>query len=380
MTRPPPTPPPTPPFPLFTLDGFYALFLRPLTNPLFLISPPLLVLSLSPDLSSPAFRYSCAFTVIALIFQALFYFDGRIADGTPRKLDWTKEVVLITGGAGGLGRVLAEYYGGIRRCSTIVVDVMPATEARLKEWEALGCGYYQCDVGSSDAVNELRDRIIRDVGKVSVLILAAGIVNSKSILDLSNNDVEKTINVNLLGAIWCIKAFLPDMLQSNRKGLKPQDSDSEENERAEGGTIVAISSVLGYLGAAGLADYTSTKAALSNFMTSLRAEISIMAASGSSRVNTILATPGQLSTPLFAHVPPPPLAGFVGPTVTPAALSSAVIRAVDDGVDKEIALPLYTQWVTILGLLPRGMAKMMRSMVGVDWAGWTGARNRLSGS
>ncbi|KAL9057419.1 MAG: hypothetical protein Q9162_002364 [Coniocarpon cinnabarinum] len=376
-----------PQFPLFTIDGLTNLLLRPFTHPVFGIFILLTLLAFNPSTGTPAFLYAGALFIVNITCKILLFFDARFASGGRRNLDWTREVVLITGGAGGLGSALAEYYGSIRRCSTVVVDVLPATEQRCVQWEAVGCQYYQCDVGSSEAVKSLQERVEEDVGPVTILILAAGIVNSKTVLELEPKDVIRSLNVNVLGAIWCVKAFLPYMLgHSAPPYRKKEGSNGEEHDRDKGtneavdaqrsfgGTIVTVSSVLGYLGAAGLADYTATKASLNAFHESLKAELALSAVSH--RVNLVLATPGQLDTPLFAHVPPPPLASFLGPTVTPALLAAEIIRAIDDGRDKEISLPLYAQWIGILKVLPRGMAKLLRNMVGLDAASWEGTKNR----
>ena len=378
MPRKKPTPPPqTPSFPLLTLDSLVALLLRPITNPFFTILPPLAALAVNPDTSNKYFQYQVVFSVICIIIQLFIALNKKVAGGSRRSLDWEQEVVLITGGAGGLGRVLAEFYGSIRRCTTIVVDVAPASEERIREWEEVGCTYCQCDVSSYDAVMALKRQVEDEAGRVSILILAAGIANAKSILDLSEVDVKRSVGVNLMGAVWCVKAFLPAMV-----GRNSPEEDSKvaiEDEEAPGGTIVTVSSVLGYLGAAGLADYTATKAALTAFHTSLKAELENLhsespAKEPQPRVNTILATPGQLSTPLFQHIPPPPLASFVGPTVTPAALATEIIKAVDEGKDAEINLPLYAGWVGFLRIMPSGLGKVLRKAVGVDWAGWQGTK------
>ena len=378
-----PTPPPSPSFPLVTLDGIVSLFVGPLTNPFFTLLPPLIVLALNPNSDSPAFVYSCVFTVVTLALQFLAFLNKLVAGGPRRHLDWDNEVVLITGGCGGLGRVLAEYYGSIQRCSTVAVDVLPADVQRCAEWEAHGCVYCQCDVGDFDAVVSLRRRVESELGSVSILILAAGIVNSKSVLELQRTDVEQSVNVNLLGAIWCIKAFLPRMLRAysldSEPGGESESDDDQGNTAKPGATIVTVSSVLGYLGAAGLADYTATKAALIAFHESVRAEIAL--SSSQRRVNLILATPGQLATPMFAHVPSPPLATVLGPTVTPASLAAKIIRAVEQGKDDYISMPLYAEWIGVLRVLPAGLVKLLRAAVGLDAAGWAGTeikrKNRL---
>lgn len=115
-----------------------------------------------------------------------------------------------------------------------------------------------------------------------------------------------------------------------------------------------------------VADYTATKAALTNLHHSLTAEMQLMPAS--SRVNTILATPGQLSTPLFSRITPP--STFFGPVITPAALAAAIVGAVDEGKDAEIAMPLYARAIGFWGILPSGLRRWMRGLVGLDAAGW----------
>ena len=376
-------PPPAPALPLFSIDGLVALFLRPVANPLFTLLPPLVVLSLDPDPHTSTFYYASLFSILSILFQLLSYINTRIAGGRRRHVDWEQEVVLIVGGAGGLGRALAEYYGSIQRCPTAVADILPATKQRCTEWEAVGCDYYHCDVSDSDAVESLRRQVEEYHGGVTVLIFAAGTTNSKTVLHLEPKDIKKAFNVNTLGAIWCIKQFLPRMLGQSRDedgwygsegSINGSNSKHEDSARQLGGTIVNVSSVLGYLGAAGQADYTASKAALTVFHESLKAELAHM--QQAARVNLILVTPGMLATPMFLHVPSPPLAWFLGPIVTPALLAAEIIRAVEEGRDKEISIPLYTQWIGLLKILPAALAKCVRAIVGLDASGLEGARVR----
>lgn len=159
-----------------------------------------------------------------------------------------------------------------------------------------------------------------------------------------------------------------------------------------GGTIVTVASVLGYLGCAGLskhnscahpptkltfetADYAASKAALIAMHTSLRAELSFLPSAAP--ISLILATPGQLQTPLFSHLPPPLLSRFAGPVVEPKDLAQRIVEAVGSGKpDVRIAMPAYTGMVQWGSVLPRGLWRVVRGVAGVDRAGWRGVENR----
>jgi len=92
--------------------------------------------------------------------------DQRLAWGPPRKLDWENEVVVITGGSGGLGRVLAEMFGR-RGVSVAVLDVREPEDQESEGWQ--NCHFYHCDVGDPEAVSKVKEEIERDVRSSSTL-------------------------------------------------------------------------------------------------------------------------------------------------------------------------------------------------------------------
>lgn len=134
-----------------------------------------------------------------------------------------------------------------------------------------------------------------------------------------------------------------------------------------GGTIVTISSVLGKLGASHLADYTAAKAGLIAMHNSLRAELaSPNAPEGAAYIRTILVTPGQLSTNLFASVKTP--STFLGPVVEPVELARETVSMIDSGESGHISMPLYARWIEWLDVLPMSLQKLVRKLSGVDRA------------
>jgi short-subunit dehydrogenase len=139
---------------------------------------------------------------------------------------------------------------------------------------------------------------------------------------------------------------------------------------AEGrGTIVTVSSVLGHLGAANLSAYCASKAALLALHQSLRAELS--QTPDAEEIKTILVQPGQMSTKMFENVHAP--SKFFGPVVTPAEMAQGIIKLVERGESGEVALPLYSRYIQVLGCLPFGIQHIMRRWSGLDTAVEVGA-------
>jgi short-subunit dehydrogenase len=162
-------------------------------------------------------------------------------------------------------------------------------------------------------------------------------------LDLPIEDIEHSIHVNILAHFYTLKAFLPGML---RKGC---------------GTIVTISSVIGQTGAAQLTDYAAAKAGLTAMHKSITAELRAYP-----EIKTILVTPGQLSTPLFAGVKTP--SNFFAPIVEPVEVAKGVIAAIEGGSSAELAMPVYARWIEWLNVLPVGLQRIARWASGVDVA------------
>jgi short-subunit dehydrogenase len=156
----------------------------------------------------------------------------------------------------------------------------------------------------------------------------------------------RTFRVNTLSHFITLRTFLPHMLAERR------------------GTIVTVSSVLGHLGAANLSAYTASKAALLALHHSLRAELAQIPEAA--EIKTILVTPGQMSTKMFADVKPP--SNFFGPTATPAELGKNIIKLIERGDSGEVAIPLYSQYVGFFTILPVGIQQLVRRWSGLDKA------------
>ncbi|RFU79431.1 short-chain dehydrogenase reductase [Trichoderma arundinaceum] len=263
--------------------------------------------------------------------------NQRIAHGVPREVDLSEEVIVVTGGASGLGMLIAEVYG-MRGASVAVLDVN-----EMENGEARGVTYYKCDVSDKEQVAKVATEIEKDLGTPTVLINNAAIVVGKPLLGLSIEEIETSISTNLLGPFYCLKTFLPAIIRGGR-----------------GGTIVNVSSVIGQLGAAQLTDYAAAKAGITALHKSLTAELR----ESHPDIRTVLVTPGQLSTPLFYGVQTPN--GFFAPVVEPVDVTKEIVAAIDGGNGVTAAMPFYARWVDWYNVLPVGVQLIARKLAGVD--------------
>ncbi|KAI9659206.1 MAG: hypothetical protein M1831_003788 [Alyxoria varia] len=398
--------------PLFTIDSLLALTLHPLLHPLPALLTPLCHLAVYQSIHHPTFPYTLLYVFVNVSINVFWYFDAQLAGGKPRALDWSEEVVLITGGAGGLGKVLARIFG-MRGVGTAVVDVVGTEEAVRGEegWEIAGevsgregermesdaekeedvgaedmggcVRYYRVDVGDREQVEKLKTRVEKELGTPTILINCAGSANFRPLLSQSAQDISKSFTANYFSHVNAIQTFLPGMLR-----------------REQGGTIVTVGSVLGYLGCSGLADYTSAKSALTALHHSLRAELRLMSSSPAKpstssttsqssppippatypdQIRLLLLTPGQLLTPLFSRITPP--RPFLGPLVPPELLAKEIVKRVDAGVSGEWSVPFYARWAGgVWGILPEGVREGFRVGMGWDEAGWAAATGGEDGS
>lgn len=167
------------------------------------------------------------------------------------------KLVLITGGASGIGRLMALDFAG-RGARVAVWDL--SGEA-LKSLEAEGGrkGFairtMLCDVSDREAVYRQAKTLLEELGPVHILINNAGVVSGSSFLETPDEKILKSMGVNTLAAFWTCKAFLPVMMEQNS------------------GHIVNIASAAGIIGVTGLADYSASKFAVVGFDESLRMEL-----------------------------------------------------------------------------------------------------------
>jgi len=193
------------------------------------------------------------------------------------------KVVLITGGGSGIGRGMALSFAK-NGCKVVIWDI---NEEGLKkvEKEIKDTGgevwMYKCNVMSYANVKEIVSKVKSEVGKIDILIHNAGIVSGKFLLELSEENITRTFNVNTISHYWTLKEILPDMLSSNS------------------GHIVTIASASAISATTGLVDYSASKYAAFGTNEALRLELRKQKATG---INTTVVCPYYINTGMFDGV------------------------------------------------------------------------------
>jgi hypothetical protein len=148
-----------------TLDLLVLVLSRSVFHPFIAWLVPLCLRAVSMPTTAVEFRGACIYATIVTAAWLLSALNQRAAYGRPRTLEWDDEVVLVTGGARGLGAIIAQTYA-MRGASVAVLDVLdPKTIAAdgAQEEERENMKYYQCDIGDAETVERVRDQVQNDV-------------------------------------------------------------------------------------------------------------------------------------------------------------------------------------------------------------------------
>jgi all-trans-retinol dehydrogenase (NAD+) len=252
-------------------------------------------------------------------------------------------VVLVTGAAGGIGRRMA--LNAAQHGATVVAwDIDGGRlDVLVKEIEdiAPGRGHsYVVDVTDAALVTKTAAQVESEVGPVDVLILNAGVINGKLIEELTESEIRKTFDVNVLGLYWATKAFLPTM------------------KKRRSGHIVTIASAAGLLGVVRQVDYSATKHAAVGFAESLRVELHRYAPD----LRTTLVCPYYINTGMFDGVKSK--VGWLLPILEEQDVADKVISAVER--DKpELFMPWSVATLPFLRGLPSKFFDRAMDFLGV---------------
>lgn len=181
-------------------------------------------------------------------------------------------VAVITGGASGIGRGIAE---ALRSDGATVIIADIEHEALRRTADDLGIDGIVVDVTDSASVQALADQVVATYGRVDIIVNNAGVGPQGRIADLTLDDWHWILDVNLLGVVHGVHSFLPHLLSNPR-----------------GGHIVNTASMSAFAPISGLGAYAASKAGVVALSEVLAAEL----AEEGSDVHVTVVTPGSVHT------------------------------------------------------------------------------------
>jgi len=167
------------------------------------------------------------------------------------------KVAVITGGAQGIGRAIALGMG--REGAKVVVADLQGEKAKTVADEVRTLGTdaiaVEVNVASEPSVKRLADQTFECFGRIDILVNDAGVYLKSPVVSKSEEEWDRTLDVNLGGNFLCARAFVP------------------ARRTHKSGRIISIASSIAHSGAREFADYAASKAGIIGFVKALAREL-----------------------------------------------------------------------------------------------------------
>lgn len=190
------------------------------------------------------------------------------------------KVALITGGGSGIGAEIARLFAENGAQIAILDRNAKAGNSVVSELESTGATavFQEVDVTNSASMRAAVDALASELGSIDILVTAAGILDEKPFVEMTEEDFDRTIAIDLKGVFLAGRWTVPHMKQRG------------------GGRIINIASQLGIKGGTGLVHYVAAKAGVIGMTKAMALEL----AGDDILVNAI--APGPIDTPLLNGV------------------------------------------------------------------------------
>ena len=204
----------------------------------------------------------------------------------------TDKVVIVTGGAQGIGLCAAERFaeeGALVAIWDFNIEKGAAAESLLKE-KGHDVRFQQVNVTDMASVKGAVETLFRETGKIDVLVNNAGITRDASLLKMTEEQWQQVLDVNLGGVFHCTQAVAPVMVEQ------------------KSGCIINTSSVVGLYGNYGQTNYVATKSGVIGMTKVWARELGRKGI----RVNAV--APGFIATDMVGTIPENIIEQIVGKT------------------------------------------------------------------
>ncbi len=191
------------------------------------------------------------------------------------------KIAIITGGARGIGRAIAEDFIEEGADIAVVDKFFPDDFESWKESKSAGGRKIvsrSVDVTSTSETEQVCQELAKELGRIDILVNNAGITRDKLLMRMTEEDWDMVLTVNLKGAFNMMKALTMIMMKQKY------------------GKIINISSVVGLMGNAGQSNYSASKAGLIGLSKSIAKELA------SRNINVNCVAPGFVETDMTAKL------------------------------------------------------------------------------
>jgi len=161
-------------------------------------------------------------------------------------MDLRGQVVMVTGGARGIGRAIAAKFAA-KGADLVIADVsLESAEDAAKEMSQknIKARAVNMDVSQSADVTRVINEVMKEFGRIDVLVNNAGITKDSLLLRMKEEDWDSVLSINLKGVFLCSKEAVKLMVKQRY------------------GRIVNIASVVAFMGNPGQANYSASKAGI----------------------------------------------------------------------------------------------------------------------
>lgn len=224
---------------------------------------------------------------------------------------FTNKVAIVTGAGQGIGQGIALRLAR-EGAAVVVAEYNPTTAAATAaEIEALDqpALAYPVDIADTAAVRQMVAAVVARFGRIDILVNNAGLVQTKPMLELTEEDWDRVIRVNQRGFFFCLQAVANQMIEQLPAELKNQgpsdimtikktEADSSTSDELAGsyGKIVNLSSIAGRRGRPLSTHYAATKAAVISVTQSAALALAPY------RINVNAICPGVVPTPMWTQI------------------------------------------------------------------------------
>ncbi|HEX9845056.1 MAG TPA: SDR family oxidoreductase [Candidatus Nitrosotenuis sp.] len=194
-------------------------------------------------------------------------------------MSFKQKVVVVTGASSGIGAASCIEFAKKGASLVLVARRKNKLEEMQKNLGKFGVKTLvcECDVSQKSQAQKMSKEVLDVFGRVDVLVNNAGFAIYGTVSELTIEDIESQMATNYFGMVYCIKYFLPKMLEQNS------------------GHIVNVASVAASFGLPGIASYCASKFAMLGFSEGLRHELH------GTKIGVTVVSPIMVKTNFFDH-------------------------------------------------------------------------------